>query len=158
MNKATKKSIEILSTPLYKEESLSEKCEKYGIEYHVPSFMPILGFSEDGNAYPKYFVLESEIKNDDFHVLYKKYFHATMDLIPYRFEYDALTPREIIARFRYNSSRRKFNRYLKKNNIKLYSQYERDNYIKKYNTTKEAELKKAKAIVEVVKKEMEQSK
>ena len=157
MSKSTKKSLEIFNTPIH-EESLREECEKYGIEYHEPFFLPILGFTENINImvlYPKHFVLETEIKNNEFYTLINKYTDALMKLTSFNASLlEPVTLREIVACFKFYSSLRKLNKFAKKNNIAFYSQYGMDEYIANYKKEKEAELKKAKAIVEVAKKEM----
>lgn len=143
----------IFETEVFEEPSLAEECEKYGIEYHEPSFEPMLLISKDETVYVGLFYLQKDLdEHEDFAKAVSNYNSSVVNCVPYlRSEFLFIG---IKSYFRYSKAVRVLNKLGKKYNIQLYTQNERNKYIEDYNKEKEAELKKAKALVEVAKAEM----
>ena len=142
MSKSTKKSLEIFSTPI-NEESLREECEKYGIEYHEPFFEFVWNVSKIGTVYPAawYYLSDDLLNKPDLQKAIDKFNMY-------------LTSGDEFTGFKYFGVYHNLKKLEKKYNVRRYTPKERNEYIAKYKKEKQAELKKAKAIVEVAKKEM----
>ena len=142
--KTNKKSIDdILSTPVPEIKSLKEQCEEYGIEYHEPYFEFVWAFDKSGAVYPAaWYYLSDDISNKpDLQKAINKYNMY-------------LTSGDAFAEIKYFGAYHNLRKLEKKYSIHRYTKEERDEYVANYKKEKTAELKKAKAIVEVVKKEI----
>ena len=146
MSKSKKEIIDILSMPSNEPLSVREECEKYGIEYHVPSFEVIM--CEVSNkigdtAVIPFFYLQTEYdKSEKLINAVKKYEKAFQY---YQKNEDSLNPfKGFKAIFGLWHFEKKLERTERLEKIKRYSRSEMLKYIDDYDAEKMKEVDKVK--------------
>ena len=109
----------IFETEIFELPSLAEECAKYGIEYNVPSFKPMLSISEDENVYPGFFYLEKDLaEHEDFAKATSNY---NLSLVKYVYYLNSsYVFIGLKSYFRFSKAVRVLNKLEKKYNIQSY--------------------------------------